>query len=399
MLSGLLDASHLTSLQQLPAMVREHAAHAGLDDVLIYLSDIQEKMLRLLTGRGPDAGREADPEPAELRIDGTLAGRAFQELRVLHRGSGEGGNQCWVPLLDGTERLGVLRVTVQPDDEDAQENMRHLASITALLVASKRVHSDSYARLVRTRSMNVAAEMQWNLLPPLTFANDDVVISAALEPAYTVGGDAFDYALAGDVVQLAVFDAMGHDVSAGLTANLAVAASRNLRREGLDLAAVSEGAEKVLVKEFGRGTRFVTAVLAELNVHTGVFRWVNRGHHPPVVIRGGRWVAALRCPPAHPLGLDLGLPVTVCQEQLEPGDRVLLYTDGVTEARNREGREFGLERFVDFVIRRHADGLPVPETLRRLVHSVLDYHDGRLQDDATVLFVEWRGSAQRKLSL
>jgi serine phosphatase RsbU (regulator of sigma subunit) len=99
------------------------------------------------------------------------------------------------------------------------------------------------------------------------------------------------------------------------------------------------------------------------------------------------------------MGLDLGLPVTICGEQLEPGDRVLLYTDGITEARNSEGQEFGLERFVDFIIRRSADGLPVPETLRRLIRSVLEYHDGRLQDDATVLLVEWHGAAHRKLHL
>ncbi|WP_344973301.1 PP2C family protein-serine/threonine phosphatase [Streptosporangium fragile] len=397
MLSGLLDGSHLSAVEQLPAMVREHAAQAGLDDALIYLVDLQQNVLRLLTGRGPDAGRDADPEPAELRIDGTLAGRAYQEVRVLHRAVGDGANRWWVPLLDGTERLGVLRVTAGPDDESAQENMRHLASVTALLLVSKRNHSDSYARLVRTGSMTVAAEMQWNLLPPLTFANADVVISAALEPAYEVGGDAFDYALAGDTVQLAIFDAMGHDVAAGLTANLAVAAARNHRRQGLDLTEVSEGIEEVLIKEFGRATRFVTAILAELDTRTGTFRWVNRGHHPPVVIRGGRWVAVLEGRPAHPMGLDLGLPVTLHREQLEPGDRVLLYTDGVTEARNREGREFGLERFVDFIIRRNADGLPVPETLRRLTHSVLEYHDGRLQDDATVLFTEWRGVTQHRL--
>ncbi|GAA3037403.1 hypothetical protein GCM10017559_76600 [Streptosporangium longisporum] len=70
-----------------------------------------------------------------------------------------------MPLLDGTERLGVLRISAPPGDGRAQEDMRHLASMAALLLASKRQQSDSYARMVRTRPMNVAAEMQWNLLP------------------------------------------------------------------------------------------------------------------------------------------------------------------------------------------------------------------------------------------
>lgn len=68
-----------------------------------------------------------------------------------------------------------------------------------------------------------------------------------------------------------------------------------------------------------------------------------------------------------------------------------MHTDGVTEARDSEGREFGIDRFVDFIVRHEADGLPVPETLRRLVQAVLAHHNGRIEDDATVLFCEWHG--------
>ncbi|WP_372462703.1 PP2C family protein-serine/threonine phosphatase [Streptomyces solaniscabiei] len=84
----------------------------------------------------------------------------------------------------------------------------------------------------------------------------------------------------------------------------------------------------------------------------------------------------------------------MCREQLEPGDRILLYTDGVTETRDRHEREFGLQRFTDFIIRHHADGLPVPETLRRLMQAILDHHDGQLSDDATVLCLEWHGPSR-----
>ncbi|GAA2878738.1 hypothetical protein GCM10010517_40840 [Streptosporangium fragile] len=161
----------------------------------------------------------------------------------------------------------------------------------------------------------------------------------------------------------------------------------------MPLADNSEAIERVLIGEFGRATRFVTAIMADLDMTSGLFSWVNRGHHAPVVIRGGRWSTTLDCPPAHPMGLNVGLPVTVCQERFEPGDRLLLYTDGITEARGRGTQEFGLARFIDFIIRHQASDLPVPETLRRLIRAVPDYHHGRLQDDATVLMVEWRGPA------
>ncbi|PNG16330.1 PP2C family protein-serine/threonine phosphatase, partial [Streptomyces cahuitamycinicus] len=91
---------------------------------------------------------------------------------------------------------------------------------------------------------------------------------------------------------------------------------------------------------------------------------------------------------------DLGLPTTLCREQLEPGDQLLLYTDGIIEARDAKGREFGRDRFVDFVIRHQADGLPAPETLRRLVRAVLEHHNGHLNDDATVLLCEWHGTSE-----
>ncbi|MFF4587597.1 PP2C family protein-serine/threonine phosphatase [Streptomyces sp. NPDC001388] len=93
------------------------------------------------------------------------------------------------------------------------------------------------------------------------------------------------------------------------------------------------------------------------------------------------------------MGTDLGLPVTLCREQLEPGDQLLLYTDGITEARDAAGHEFGRDHFVDFVIRHQADGLAAPETLRRLIRAVLEHHDGHLNDDATVLLCAWHGGA------
>ncbi|WP_235978618.1 PP2C family protein-serine/threonine phosphatase [Streptomyces lycii] len=401
MLSGLLGDSHLLAFEQIPAAVARHAAVAGVDDVLIHLVDLREHVLRVLPpgrvgGTGPP-GRADTGTGDGLSVQGTVAGRAFQYGKVLPAETGTGGgppHQWWVPLLDGTERLGVLYVSTSRDDDRVARDMEDLASLVAVIVVSKRGFSDAHARLMRTEPLNIAAEMQWHLMQPRTYADDRVVIAASMEPAHQVSGDAFEYAISGDTVHVAVFDAMGHDTSAGLTANLAMAACRNHRREGRPLAVIGEEIERELLEQFGP-TRYVTGVLAELDTRTGLLSWVNRGHQQPVVIRGGRWTTHLRCRPAHPMGANLGLPTHVCQEQLEPGDRLVLYTDGITEARRPGGREFGLHRFVDFLVRQHADGLPAPETLRRLTQSILDYHDGQLDDDATVLVLEWHGPAAR----
>lgn len=377
---SLVRAGHLATFEELPDLVAKKAAHAGLLQTRIYLADHQQRVLREFTGLGVDAHGGGQ----DLAVDDSLAGQAYV-TGVAARVEGE--QRYWVPVLEGAERLGVLHVAYAGDPD--RSAMRDLASLVALLVLAKRGNSDAYARLIRTSPMSVSAEMQWTLMPPGTFADSRVTISAAAEPAYDNAGDSFDYALAGEVAHLAMFDAMGHDTAAGLIANLAVGSFRNERRRGTALADICQGVEETLIQEFVH-TRFATAVIAQLNMTTGELDWVNCGHLPPVLIRAGR-VRTLECEPSHPLGMDLGLPMTVCREQLEPGDRLLLYTDGVIEARDVQGHEFGVERFTDFVIRHQADNMPVPETLRRLVRAVLDYHHGQLHDDATVLFCEWHG--------
>jgi serine phosphatase RsbU (regulator of sigma subunit) len=394
MLGDLLKASHMVKLENLPAIVSECGTPAGLHDVLIYLCDVQQQVLRRLTSPGtlPGAiGRSAGVE-AGLRVDATLAGRAFQLGQITRvPGTEHGaphGHQWWVPLLDGTERLGILRIGTESDDAHTRQDMECLAALIAMIVVTKGQHNDSHARLIRRRPMNVAAEMQWHLMPPRTYADDQVVIGAAMEPAYEVTGNAYDYATSNGLVHLAVFDAMGHDTSAGLTANLAVAACRNHRRQGAGLVEIGEGIERTLLEQFDRA--YMTAVLATLDIHTGRLTWISHGHHPPVVIRGARRTSHLHCPPTHPLGTGPGPRPVPCCEQLQPGDRVVLYTDGITEARGPGGQEFGPHGFLDFLLRHHADALPVSETLRRLVRGILDQH-GALGDDATVLLLEWHG--------
>jgi serine phosphatase RsbU (regulator of sigma subunit) len=389
MLVTLLRASRTTTLEQLPGLVAELAAGAGLPGVRIYVADLQQDVMRELTGRGPDAAGGGQ----ELGIDGTPGGRAFQITDVV-RETVDTGRRYWLPVMDGTERMGVLSVELPSGRQAPTEAMVALGGLVGLLLASKRSHSDSFARLSRRRSMSTSAEMQWSLMPPMTFSNERVTISAVLEPAYQVAGDAFDYAEADEIAHVAIFDAMGHDTAAGLTANLAVAACRSTRRRGGSLTEAAADIAKELVRQFPQG-RYATAVLADLDTATGALTWINCGHHPPVLIRGGA-PRALSCPPAAPLGTGLGAEPSLCREQLRPGDRLLFYTDGITEARDAHGREFGLERFTDFVIRHQAEGMPVPETLRRLTHAVLRYHNGTLQDDATVLFCEWHGAAHRQ---
>jgi serine phosphatase RsbU (regulator of sigma subunit) len=93
-----------------------------------------------------------------------------------------------------------------------------------------------------------------------------------------------------------------------------------------------------------------------------------------------------------PFGLGRGAPALSAAD-LEPDDAVLLYTDGVTEARTADGELFGLDRLIDLLEREAASEQPPEEILRRLVRAVLDYEPGGLRDDATLLLAQWTADA------
>ncbi len=84
------------------------------------------------------------------------------------------------------------------------------------------MYTDRFFQVRRQQPMTLSAEMQWQLMPPLMMDTPQVAIAGALEPAYHVAGDSFDYALNGDVLHLAMVDAMGHGLSAAVMATLAM---------------------------------------------------------------------------------------------------------------------------------------------------------------------------------
>jgi phosphoserine phosphatase RsbU/P len=141
--------------------------------------------------------------------------------------------------------------------------------------------------------MGVAAEVIWQLLPPPTFATDNVTISGVVEPAYEVGGDVFDYAFNDPVLHGAIFDAVGHGLESSLVATLTVNAYRNARRSRAPLADTFGRVDRVLGEWFTPAT-FATGHLVELDTAMGELRWINAGHPAPLLLRSGRASAGLQ---------------------------------------------------------------------------------------------------------
>jgi serine phosphatase RsbU (regulator of sigma subunit) len=304
-----------------------------------------------------------------------------------------------VPMLDGADRVGVLRVGLSDvvDDAPLRRRLWSVAGLMGNLTITKLPYSDHLRRIRSDGPLSPASELLWQVLPPRTFATERVVVSALLEPPTRVAGDAYDYNVDGDVIDLAVFDGVGHDLRAGLTTALAITGIRNARRSGeTDLLALAARADELVAAQQGP-RQFVTALLARLDIGTGLLSYLVAGHPPPLLVRHGRVVKELVAPPRLPLGVAAGLgrEPAVGTEQLEPGDRLLMYSDGITEARDATGEFFGEQRLVDFTEQAAATELSAPETLRRLAAAVLEHQGGELQDDATLLLVEWSGDGHR----
>ncbi len=177
------------------------------------------------------------------------------------------GSGWWVPIVNGTDRLGVIEFTVTggiaEEDDLARRRCETMAGLIGHLVTVTAPKGDLLFQVRRARPMSNSAELLAQMLPPLTSGCRRLVISAVLEPRYDVGGDGYDYAIDGPLARMMIFDGVGRGLKAA---------------------------------------------------------WARRP-----------W---------------------------NPGDRLLLYTDGVTEARDTHGEQFGIHRLINHVERHAAAGLP-----------------------------------------
>lgn len=376
-LGALLDEAASLRPDELASAARRHAELLGLAGATTYLADKEQRSLL------PFPATAGDP----VAIEGTMAGRAYQRNSVVTSESDAGDVNVWVPLLHGAHRVGVLEARAPDADPARLTAASRFAALVGQLLMAKADYGDNILTAMRQREISLAAEMRWALLPPLTFIGPDVAVAGYLEPAYRIAGDTFDYAMNDNLAHIAIFDARGHGLTASRIANLALLSYRHSRRAGRDLQESYQAMDEVIREEL-QDEAFATAQLGRLDLADGVFTWVNAGHPPPLLLRGGRSAQELASSPDIPVGFEGGVP-TLNETGLEPGDVVAFYSDGITEARSSDGEAFGVDRLSDFLIRAAASDESPPETVRRLVHSIIDRQGGSVADDATVVLLKW----------
>ncbi len=364
------------------------ARDAGASDLVMYLVDFGHTSLEPV----PD-GRSGQQLPPSEPVAASMAGRAFLDQLATTADRAEGA-RIWVPIVEGSDRAGVLAITV-PTSSDATINIcEELGMFAGYLIATHRRVTDLFDVSRQRRALSVPATMQWDLLPPLLLKTERLSVAGLVEPAYDVGGDSFDYGLNGSTLNVAMIDAMGHGIESALIAALTIGTYRHDRRANVALDRAHNNLDAILT-DHGRQFTFATGQLAQIDLDTGTMTWTNAGHPLPLLIRRGRVIREMECPPTPPWGLGSAIPSkqepTITKDGLEPGDSVLFYTDGVTEAHSAGGEQFGVERLMDLVGQYASDQIEPEEIIRRLVRSVRDHRDADLADDATLVLVEWKG--------
>ncbi|MFF1562684.1 PP2C family protein-serine/threonine phosphatase [Streptomyces sp. NPDC058293] len=355
--------------------------------VSFLIVDLTGRAVARLSTAPAEGGREAERIP----LFGSVYEEVIRTQRLYQEATGQ-GQRVIVPVTNRGDAIGLLELLLPAaPGEDVLDEVGEAAHVLAYIVIANGRFTDFYTWGKRSRPPTLAAEIQYQLLPSsLSCEAAQFTLCGSLEPSEDLSGDTFDYTLDRDTLHVSVTDPMGHDLDSALAATVLVSALRGARRAGAGLAEQAHRADRALV-DHGQG--HATGQLLRINLHTGQAQLVNAGHPWPLRMRKGA-AEVITCEVDHPFGLSefATLPYRVQDLELRQGDRLLMFTDGMVE---RHGEKVNLPALLE-----RTRGLHPRETALMLTTAVRDAAGGRLEDDATVMCLDWHGpqETQRHVS-
>ena len=240
--------------------------------------------------------------------------------------------------------------------------------------------------------LNIAAQIQESVLPAVFPAfpdKEEIDIYALMHPAKEVGGDFYDFFLVDeDHLAVVVADVSGKGIPAALFMMISKSFIKNQVLEGKHVDEVFCEVNNQLC-ENNNENFFVTAWLGILDLKSGTLEYVNAGHNPPAILRKNGSVEWIRMQPGLVLAAMEDVPYFANEIQLERGDRLLLYTDGVTEATNEQEEMYGEERMERLLA--DSSGRTVTETVMQLREDIREFvGEAQQYDDITILEMAYR---------
>lgn len=305
------------------------------------------------------------------------------------------GSQLLVPLTGRRELLGVMSLGAKQSEEPYSRNdLRLLQTVAnqaamalenAQLTATIAAEAASRERL--NRELEIARDVQNQLFPQRNVSVDGIEYFGYCRPAYGVGGDYYDFLhLSDGQFGIAIGDVAGKGIGAALTMASLQASLRAQTIEATnDLSRVISNMNKLLY-EASASNRYATFFYAQYIPQLRRLVYVNAGHNPPFLVRRGQ-VTRL-CAGGMVVGLMPGVAYEQTIVELEPGDVLLAYTDGISEAMNARDEEWGEENLQQVLVGCHAG--PCPEIVQTVLRHADAFINGAPQsDDMTIVAVRF----------
>lgn len=312
-----------------------------------------------------------------------IAGTITRPLRSLARTTTEiakGNLDIELPEQPSNDEIGQLARSFGNMKVALKEYISNLAETTA---AKERIESE----------LKIAATIQRSFLPkhfPLFPEKTEFEIWATLEPAKEVGGDLYDFFLLDDEH---LFFSIGDVSDKGVPAALFMAVTKTLMK---GIASTSTPPSEILSRVNAElcidndSSMFVTVICAVLNLKTGELVYSNAGHNPPLLLKQNRPPEWVELPDGFILGGFDTTRYTTRSITLDPGDILLLYTDGITEAMDTQKQLYSEQRLLETATK--APRTSLEELGRHIMHSVKQHALGEPQsDDITILSVLYKG--------
>jgi sigma-B regulation protein RsbU (phosphoserine phosphatase) len=297
------------------------------------------------------------------------------------------------PLLNGERCLGVVQVLNPKGAENFDDEDEEIFEGFAALIASTLVRLEAQNQLMseekRKQELTLARDIQHSFLPPVLQIFDTCQVRAAYFPARSIGGDFyFVHPAQGDRMLVGIADITGKGVPAALNMARATATIKAQAHTLTDnLGGWVSELNDILCEELHQG-RFIgiTFLLADTSGKT--LQVCNAGQYAPLVNSGSGW-SVVNCSPQLPVGIMPGASYSHVEVDLKAGQHYILYTDGITEARDSSGEEYTDETFIA--------NLPSCATSRKTLSEAVDQWkkfmgSAEQHDDSTILIFDWRGA-------
>ena len=280
-------------------------------------------------------------------------------------------------LQNSGERFGIVTFTDISEQVRAQEELR-----TANAELQKR-------QMEIEEDLRLAARVQRSLAPKSVLWNT-MSVDSFYHPVHSIGGDfALVNSLDDEHLSLLVCDVSGHGIGSALVANRIYSETTAHLRSGMPFVEMFGELNRFLIEEIDSSGMFVTAAAARIDAHQRKLHFAGAGHPPAMVARRGREPLLLESRSMILGALPDAVDVTSGLEvQLQPDDRVLLYTDGITEAFNPRGEMLGIEGVQEIV--RQTSSLPPDQMKEGILDGVAAWRQGPPTDDVSLMLVHVR---------